>query len=123
MAVLGNTLIIALDGTAIAASKNADIDNGCETIEIASASQNQWKKFIAGRREWSVSVDRIVMAASDVGTDLLRVGTTYTLAVMSGSTVIVSGSAICTHANVKTPINAIAKCSLQFKGTDALSTS
>lgn len=123
MAFNGNELIIALGGTPIACARSAQITNQCETIEIASASQNTFRKFIAGRAEWKVSVGRLVAAVSDVGTDLLRVRTTYTLAVVDRSNnIIVSGQAICTSADVQATRGSLATGSFQFQGTDALST-
>lgn len=117
----GNILIIALNGTAIAGAKSADMDNSCETIEMASASQNTWKKFIAGRKEWTVSVGVLVATVSDAGEDLLKAGTTYTLAVKTrAGSIVVSGSAICTKASVKATRGSLMQGQFTFKGTDAL---
>lgn len=124
MAINGNTLIIALDGTAIAGARSAQITNQCETIEIASASQNTFKKFIAGRAEWKVSVGQIVATAGQVSTDLLRVRTTYTLAIKDREgTIIATGQAICVNADIQATRGSLATGSFQFQGTDALGTS
>ena len=122
MAETGNKMIIALDGVAIAGAKSAEIQSSCETIEMASASQNTWKKFIAGRKEWSVSVGYLVAAVNQVGSDILRIGTTYTLTIVDreGNT-IASGSAICTNNKEDAAVGALIHGSFSFKGTDALS--
>lgn len=121
MAVNGNHLIISLGGVAIAGAKSAEIQSSCEVIEMASASQNTWKKFIAGRKEWSVSVGYIVAAVNQVGTDLLRIGTTYALTIVDrdGNT-IASGNAICTNDKVDAARGSLIHGSFVFKGTDAL---
>lgn len=122
MAFNGNLLIIALNNTVIACARSAQITNQCETIEIASASQNTFKKFIPGRSEWKVSVGRLVAAVSEVGTDLLRVRTTYTLAIKDrDGHIVASGQAICTSADIQATRGSLATGSFQFLGTDALS--
>ena len=124
MAFNGNELIIAIDGTAIAGARSAQITNQCETLEIASASQNTFKKFIAGRAEWKVSTGHLVAAVGDVGTNLLRVRTTYTLDIKDrDGHIIASGQAICTSADIQATRGSLTTGSFQFQGTDALSLS
>ena len=122
MAVNGNELIIALDGTAIAGARSAQITNQCGVIEIASAAQSTFRKFIADRAEWKVSTGHLVPAVGSVGTSLLRVRTTYTLAIKDrNGNIIASGQAICTQAEVQANRGSLMTGSFQFQGTDALS--
>lgn len=103
MAVNGNNILIGtMSGstfTAFAAVKSHDIDTMCDLLERASASQQEWKEYIAGRKEWSINVSYLVLqnASSNIE-DMLRVGTTYHIRIKgrTGSYKL-SGDAICQH--------------------------
>lgn len=103
MAVNGNNILIGtMSGntfTAFAAVKSHDIDTMCDLIERASASQQEWKEFLPGRKEWDVNVNYLVL--QDVSSnieDLLRVGTTYAIRIKGRTgNYKLSGNAICQH--------------------------
>lgn len=121
MAVNGNLLIIALNGTIIACAKTAEIETACETIEVASATEKQWKDFIAGRLSWTCNVNYLVADVNQTGTDLLRASTVYQLSICDRQrNVIVSGSAICTKVKVDANIRSLIHGYFQFKGKEAL---
>ena len=86
MAINGNNIIIKNGGTAIAATKSNEITVDSEVIEISSPTTGQWKSFISGRKEWSITTNFLVRSASDVKNRLyesnaLTVGQTYTLTI------------------------------------------
>ena len=120
MADNGNNLIIALGGTAIAGAKSAEIRTSCDTIEIASASYNQWKKLITGRKEWSVTVGYLV-TISNTGSDLLKAGTTYVLSVKTrDGAVLAHGNAILTDVKITATRGNLIIGSFSIKGADIL---
>lgn len=126
MAVNGNNIIIGtMSGntfTALAAVKSHDITTQAETIEKASSSQQQWREFIAGRKEWSVNVSYLVLqdANSNIE-DLLKVGTTYTIRIKGRTgSYKVSGSAICTQCKQSYQIGNLSVGNFAFKGAGAL---
>lgn len=120
MATLGNKIYITLGGTKIAGTKSCKLSNGAETIEVASATEQQWREFIAGRRSWSMSCSWLVLTAAAMKTNVLRVGSTYTISFTDGTTSL-TGQAICEKADVDANIGSLANGSFQFKGTGALS--
>ena len=121
MAVNGNTLIIMRGGNVIAGTKSNEIECGCETIEISSATAGQWRKYIAGRKEWSVSVNYLVPETESVEDDILTVGQTYTLNVYDRlGWLILSGQAICTSCRITATKGNLIQGSFSFKGTGAL---
>ena len=71
MAVLGNNIIVYMNGTAIAGTKSDELQVDCETIEIASATDQAWTHLIAGRKSWSLNVGWLVLANQDVRKVLL----------------------------------------------------
>ena len=71
MAVLGNNIIVFMNGTAIAGTKSDEIQVDCETIEIASETDQEWVHFISGRKSWSLTVGWLVLANQDVRKVLL----------------------------------------------------
>ena len=67
----GNNIIVYKNGTAIAGAKSAEISTSAGVIEVASATSGEWREFIAGRKEWSLSCGYLITANSGVR-DLLR---------------------------------------------------
>ena len=71
MAVLGNNIIVYMNGQAIAGTKSDEIQVESDTIEIASATDQDWVHQIAGRKSWSLNVGWLVLANLDVRKVLL----------------------------------------------------
>lgn len=116
----GNNIIVLCDGTAIAAAKSAEINSGADVIEVASATSGVWREFIAGRKEWSVSVGYLVLADTGLA-DLLKVGTTYTIKVSGrGATGYLTGSAVMTTCKITANRGNLVTGSFAFKGSGAL---
>lgn len=120
MAILGNTVYIALNGTKIAALKSCRVSNGCETIEVASPSNGDFRSFITGRKEWSMSCSWLVLSVAAMKTNALSIGTTYTITFTDGTTSL-SGQAICTQCDIDANMGALINGSFQFKGSGSLS--
>ena len=121
----GNVIYIS-SGTAttpIASTKSDTIDTLCEKIERASSTQQDWREFLAGRKEWSMSVDWLVTAVEDIQ-KLLFVGNTYTLNVVhrngNTKTTLLTGSALCTRCEVKSQNNGLVTGSFSFSGSGPL---
>ena len=100
----GKDIIVVLsqNGTALASTtvRSQDIQTAADTIEKSSSTQQDWKEFITGRKEWSITVNYLMLAASKI-TDLLYVGQTFDVTVKnvtaSGVTpTAVTGKAIMT---------------------------
>ena len=82
MAINGNNILIGtMNGstfTALAAVKSHDANNSADTLEKASATQQDYKEFIPGRKEWNINVNYLVLNDSNSNVeDLLKVGTIY----------------------------------------------
>lgn len=120
MAQKGNNIIVLSSGTAIAGVKSDEIQSGAETIEIASSTQQDWKEFIAGRKEWSLNTNYLLLADSRLA-DLLNVGTVYELAVTDreGNTTV-SGRAILTICKQTHTRGNLCQGTFQFRGTGPL---
>lgn len=110
----------------IAGARSDEIQTGCDAIEIASASEQQWREFVAGRKEWSVSVDWLLGTGRSL-TDLLSVGQSYTLNIVSRSgssgSAVLSGRAIMTQCRIRATTGNLVQGSFQFKGATALNAS
>lgn len=131
--VLGNRIIIFAGNTAIAASKSNEIHTECETIEIASLSNAQWREFITGRKEWKINLSFLVTALkpSDIGTDLpdprnpLAVGTQYNIVIkktVQGNETVeqLSGRVICRECRITSTVNKLSSGSIVLQGNGAL---
>ena len=120
MATNGNNVLIYVDGSLVAGTRSDEVQSGCETIEIANPSSGDWRQFIVGRKEWSISQSWLLPAASDLGR-LLQVGTTVTIRILGrGAAKGLTGQAIVKTCKVTNTRGNISNGSFQFHGTGAL---
>lgn len=94
MAQNGNNIIVyqqsGNDWVAIAATKSDEINVDAETIEIASATEQDWKRCVAGRKSWSLNVGWIVSEVADIR-KVLTVGTRVKLRIGARTFAAASG--------------------------------
>ena len=122
MAVLGNNIIVLMGGTAIAGTKSDELKVDCKTIEIASAADQGWAHYLAGRKSWSLNVGWILLANTDVR-KALQVGTSVTIKFKGrGATDAsgLSGSAIIKTCKITAVRGNIAQGSFAFVGNGPL---
>ena len=122
MAVLGNNIIVLMNGQAIAGTKSDELQVDCETIEIASATDQGWTHHISGRKSWSLTVGWLVLANTDVRKVLL-VGSSVTIKIKGrGDTDAngLQGSAIISKAKITAIRGNLATGSFAFVGNGPL---
>ena len=122
MALLGNNIIITLDGNAIAATRSNEVKCDCDTIEISSATNQDWVAVISGRKSWSFTTGFLLMANSDVR-KLITVGNEYNIVIAgrnAGSGDRLTGKAILTTCKIEGSRGNLAKGSFAFKGNGPL---
>ena len=122
MAIQGNNIIVLMGGTAIAGTKSDELQVDCETIEIASATDQAWTHYISGRKSWSLTVGWLVLANTDVRKALL-VGSTVTIKIKGrGDTDAngLQGSATIRTCKITAIRGNLATGSFQFVGNGAL---
>lgn len=123
MVTNGNDILIYSDGTLIAGTRSNEITANVETIEVTNVINSQWRRYITGRKEWSVTVNFLLMSGNNV-TALLAAGRTYTLNIskrVSGvSTTKLTGSAIMTSCKITATRGNLVQGSFSFKGTSQL---
>ena len=127
MALNGNIFVVSIGNTPIAGAKSDDIEVSCETIEVASPSQSDFREFMAGRKEWNINTNYLVQASSalhDANSglgDVLNVGKTYSIAFMhEGWYYYLHGSAILTKCVIRATKGSLVQGSFAFKGTGEL---
>ena len=124
MAMNGKNIIIYVGGEPVAATRSNEIQCGCELIEISSPDSNEWREYIAGRKEWSLSIGWLVTTHSDL-TKLLTVGTTVSITIGTGGGgggIIAGlyGTAIVQSCKLTATVGNLAQGGLQLKGTGEL---
>ena len=102
----------------IAAAKSCTISEKCDLMEVASASNQTSKQFLAGRTEWEISISHLVVSSNEYQ-GMLKVGTSFTISVVIND-VRKTGTAICNHADIGGAVGNLATGSIQLKGTGPL---
>lgn len=69
--VAGKLMVITLDNTALAFSRDFSISLDMETIDITSRDTSWWKKLLRGMRSWSISGSGLY-SATDPGKKVLQ---------------------------------------------------
>lgn len=120
----GRDLIVVLyqNGVALASTaiRSHDIQTKADVIEKSSATQQTWKERLAGRKEWTLTVNYLVLAAEKI-TDLLYVGQTFGVTIRDReNTVSITGRAIVTGVKQVANINNLATGSFSFIGSGPL---
>ena len=122
MAVLGNNIIVFMNGQAIAGTKSDEIQVESDTIEIASETDQEWVHLISGRKSWSLTVGWLVLANQDVRKALL-VGSTVTIKIKGrgeSDANGLSGSAILRTCKITATRGNLAQGSFAFVGNGPL---
>lgn len=120
MALNGNMFIVTLGGTQIAGAKSDDIEVKCDTIEVASPSQGDWREYLAGRKNWTVNTSYLVSSGGDLA-KMLNVGTKYLLSFYDRQSYNeLKGYAILTTCKIQATKGNLTTGVFQFQGTGIL---
>ena len=116
------TVILSRNNTALANTRirSNEIQTSCDMIEKASASQQDWKEYVAGRNSWTLTVNYLVLASAQVA-DLLYVGQTFDITMKSGNSELLTGSAIMTGVKNTATVGNLAQGGFTLQGSGALS--
>ena len=116
-------VVFSQNGTALAdtAIKSDSIKVNADVIEKASATQQAWKEYIAGRNGWTLSTGYLVLASAKIR-DVLMVGQTFDVTVRptTGNTTL-TGKAIMTDCEQVYNLGNLIKGTFSFQGTGPLS--
>ena len=119
-AILGKNLIVSVNGTAIAGAKSCRLQISGEHIERASATNADWREFIAGRKTWTVACDHLLpRTGTPLRSSAAMVNTVVTLTVGVDQDTL-SGSAIVKTWEVSGAVGTLAVGSFQFQGSGPL---
>ena len=120
----GKDIIVVLsqNGTALASTyiKSQDIQTEGDQYERASATQQEWREYLAGRKGWSLTVGYLVLSASQIE-DLLFVNQTFDVTLKDkGNTHSLVGKAIMRTVKHTATVGNLAQGSFSLQGTGPL---
>lgn len=122
MAILGNNIIVYMNGTAIAGTRSDEIQVECKTFDISSGTDQDWTHLLAGRKSWSLTAGFLVLANTDVR-KLLLTGTKVTLKIKGrneSDSNGITGQAILRIGKMTFSRGTLAQGSFQFAGDGPL---
>lgn len=120
----GKDIVVVLSqgGTAVASAyiRTQDIQTEGEQEERASATQQTWREYLAGRCGWSLTVGYLVLAASQIA-DLLLVNQTFDVTLKDkDNTCSLVGKAIMRSVKHTATVGNLAQGSFSLLGTGPL---
>ena len=101
----------------LAGAKSCTIHKQCDVIEKASSSNATEKEFIAGRTSWTVDLSHLIISGTE---SIPLVGTEYGITVMVNGSQSMSGTVICTLADIQATAGNLATGSIKMQGTGPL---
>ena len=115
-------LVLSRNGTALASTyiKSSDIQTQTDMIEKASATQQNWKEFLSGRKSWAITVGYLLLDNTQV-TDLLFTGEPFTVTVKVGTTSYLTGSCLMNAVGQVATVGSLAQGTFKLQGNGALS--
>lgn len=121
MALNGNNILVYRDGSLIAGTRSSEIETSVELVEVSSPSDGDWRHYITGRKDWTVTVNFFVAQNGESIETLMTVGTSYTLQILyRDGEGTMTGTAILKSCKVTATKGNLAQGSFQFVGTSAL---
>lgn len=127
----GNEIIILRNGTAIAGTRTDKVKTTAETIEVSGPQSGQWVERIAGRNDWSINTNYLVLAPDGISGlessqqgigDLLRVGEIVTIVIhdRDNQKIAVAGNAIIESCDQEYRRGSLVQGNFSFVGSGAL---
>ncbi len=125
MAIAGKYGKICIStGKQIASAKSWSLELSLDTLET-TALGDEWKKYIAGLKEWSASCEGDYAISTDTEgqkalQDAYLNGTVVTVELYVDATNYYTGSAYISSLSIEDPVDDVVSFSCEFTGTDAL---
>lgn len=130
MIVKGKNLIVKIADTVIACARSCELSIEAETIEVSNPKSGIWRRYIAGRKSWSVSISSLVaintgvdepenmrQALNMVGTEALL---TFQMVNASGKWCEFCGVALCKGSKITGTNRQLAQGAWDFIGNGEL---
>ena len=125
MAIAGKSGKLELGSSNVVDISSWSLELGTDTLEV-TALGDDWKKFIAGLKEWSASAEGFFSVHTDTAgqkalQDAFLNGTEVALKLKVNATNYYSGNAYISGLSVEDPVDDTVSISFEFQGTGALS--
>lgn len=125
MAIAGKGGKLSIGANTVSDIKNWSLDLGADTIDV-TALGDEWKRFIAGLKEWSASAEGSFAINTDAnGQAALQTAflnsSEVALRLYINATNYYSGNAYISSLSVEDPVDDAVNVSFEFQGTGALS--
>ncbi|MEN8493477.1 phage tail tube protein [Dehalococcoides sp. THU3] len=125
MAIAGKSGKLGLGANTVVDVSSWSLELGADTLDV-TALGDDWKKFIAGLKEWSASAEGFYSVHTDATgqkalQDAYLNSTEVALKLFVNATNYYSGSAYISGMSVEDPVDDTVSISFEFQGTGALS--
>lgn len=123
--ILGDNLILAINGTPLAASKSCSISKSQSFIEVSSPTSGRWQSFVPKNLGWSISSDCLIgtMDAYKTLDAAWKAGTPLTVRFYDTEyNENETGTAYIDKLDLNASKGSLAKMSVSLKGSGELST-
>lgn len=121
----GKDIIVILSQNSVAMAstciKSQEIKVNADMMEKASPTQHEWKEYVAGRNEWQLSINYLVLTSTKI-LDLLLAGGTFTVTMREAGTQTggVTGTALLRSVGQVFTVGSLAQGNFSLLGSGPL---
>ena len=124
MAIAGKGGKLGLGSAIVVDISSWSLELGTDTLDV-TAFGDDWKKFIAGLKEWSASAEGFFSVHTDATgqralQDAFLAGTEVSIKLNVNNTNYYNGNAFISGLSVEDPVDDTVSISFEFQGTGAL---
>lgn len=124
--ILGNAVLLKMDGTLLGAQRNASLDINSSEIDVSDKTSGGWDVFLVGNRSWEMSCEAIAVAGDSVQDAIIAKafeGETIQIVFEHGSAAVYTGTAVITSCSLSGDKGDVSAASFSLKGASALTRS
>lgn len=116
-------IVILSQGSTVVASaaiRSDEINTACPSTERASATQQDWKEVLAGRKSWTLTLNYLMLAASRLR-DVLLIGQMFDITIRDRANIsTLTGKALMTAAKQTHTTGNLCQGSFSLEGSGPL---
>lgn len=121
--ILGNAVLMKMDGTLLGAQRNASLDINASEIDISDKTTGGWDTYLVGNRSWDMSCEAIAVSGDEIQDAIIAKaleGETVQIVFEHGPEIAYTGTAVITSCSLSGDKGDVSSASFSLKGASEL---
>lgn len=121
--ILGNAVLLKMDGTLIGAQRNASLDINASEIDTSDKTTGGWDTFLVGNRSWDMTCEAIAVEGDEIQDSIIDKaleGETVQIVFEHGTRTAYTGTAAISSCSLSGDKGDVSTASFNLKGASEL---